>query len=129
MKKHKLIKSLLFAPLASIPLVAAVGCGSSNPKIDAQDAAANALVNKFNDAKNFVSITNSDQNKVYSNFVFSTSATDKSQTLTKKSFIHILTTPETKSTTNGDTTTYTYDGAGTPYLYIWAQLKLQRPGW
>ena len=130
MKKHKLIKSLLFTPLATIPLVAAVGCGSTPSKTPApEQAAANALVTKFKDAKNFVSITNSDQNKAYSNFRISSSATDKTKTPTKNFFLDDIITykTKTKSNTVGNTTTYNYNADGAPYLYIWAQEYIQNP--
>ena len=123
MKKHKLIKSLLFTPLAIIPLVAAASCGES--PISPQDAAANALSNKFNDAKKFVSIVNPAQKAAYSDFVFSTSATDKTKTPTKGYFRDMI--KSSKSSTSANKITYTYDSSVVPYLYIFAQEKIQDP--
>ena len=135
MKKHKLIKSLLFTPLATIPLVAAVGCGTTKTpsKPDSnitapEEAAANALLKKFaaTEASKFVSLTNADQKAAYSDFLFSTSKTDKDQAPTKDYFLKML-TDNTKGVTSGDNTKYTYVGDGQPYLYIWVQENLQDP--
>ena len=135
MKKHKLIKSLLFTPLATIPLVAAVGCGTtkipSKPDSNVtapEEAAANSLLKKFaaTEASKFVSIADADQNAAYSDFIFSTSKTDKTQAPTKDYFLKMLKDNTTGVTADGNTT-FTYDGKGAPYLYIWVQENLQDP--
>ena len=123
MKKHKLIKSLLFAPLLSIPLVATAACGEKWP----QESAANSLLSKFKDAGNFITVTDSKQKAAYSNFIFSTDKNDSTKAPTTNYFLSMIRSSKTKGVASSNETTYTYDGGGTPYLYIFAQLNIQDP--
>ena len=138
MKKSKLIKSLLFCPLVTIPLVAA-SCNAS--KMDAykisdnyitQTRAANALLTKFKDteASKFVSITNPAQKAAYSDFEFSTSSVNKSR-VPNFDYFMIMLADRTRTAVSKDsakkTITYTYTANGSSYLYLWAQANIQDP--
>ena len=133
MKKHKLIKSLLFAPLVTIPLVAA-SCGSNDkkdpkptaPTIEASGA-ANALLKKFTaaEAKKFVDVA-AFPSGTYSDFIFSTSATENKPP-TKADFTKLIGSSKTNVSKSDENTVFTYDGAGAPYLYIWANINIQDP--
>ena len=145
MKRHQLIKSLLFAPLVAIPLVATASCGSSGgsdvpASVDeeqvmpsqpavAQVAAANGLLAKFkaDQASNFITFTDSRQRDTYSNIIFSTDKNDRTKAPTQNYFLNMIKSSKTTGVPSGDKTTYTYDGGGAPYLYIFAQLNLQDP--
>ena len=135
MKKHKLIKTLLFAPLATVPLVAA-SCGSSDGdkknSATLQEAAANALAIKFKDASKFLQPPQPG-NQLNSNslkdddIAFSTDPTDRTKAPTKAFFLDKIKSSKYEYQKSGDKATYTYDAAGLPYLYIFAHPEIQDP--
>ena len=135
MKRHKLIKTLLFAPLATVPLVAA-SCGSSDGdkknSATLQEAAANALAIKFKAASNFITPTGLG-NQLNSNslkdedIVFSTSKTNRTKAPTNAFFLDMIKSSKYEYQKSGDKATYTYDAAGLPYLYIFAHPEIQDP--